>query len=362
MISRERVIRTLNHQPIDRAPRDLWIAAGIEEARPDDVAEVNVRFPSDFLHVTISVDAASNPSKRHKVNNQKEGVFADSWGCVWKTGPPDSPAILVESPLAGAASLDAFHPPDELLQPVRFAKVNAACHGTGRFTVAAAELRPVERLCQLRGAETALRALAEGNVELRDLLSRLRNFFRARSRAVGEDPDRRCRTGRRPDLALPVAEEPRSLACAHIALFREFCTVLHEHDKFAFFLAHGPVRDVLDDLIEAGVDAVHAQWQLEEFVKVASSRRGRIVFWGGPENRRIESPSTAGRRSRRGFPRSQGRRFRLRAESSAKFVEWRRPAAERRHVLRAMAGAAACGGVKSKFMHFLRTMRSHLCR
>ncbi len=294
MISRERVIRTLNHQPIDRAPRDLWIAAGVEEARPDDVAEVNVRFPSDFLHVTISVDAASNPSKRHKVNNQKEGVFADSWGCVWKMGPPDSPAILVESPLAGAASLDAFHPPDELLQPVRFAKVNAACHGTGRFTVAAAELRPVERLCQLRGAETALRALAEGNVELRDLLSRLRDFFRREAGQWAKTEIDGVVLG--DDLTWP-SQSQKSLdlwRALILPFFREFCTVLHEHDKFAFFLANGPVRDVLDDLIEAGVDAVHAQWPLEEFVKVAAARRGRIVFWGGPENRRIESPAQPG--------------------------------------------------------------------
>ena len=79
--------------------------------------------------------------------------------------------------------------------------------------------------------------------------------------------------------------------CPFSASFAQFCT---NTTSSRFFSLNGPVRDVLDDLIEAGVDAVHAQWPLEEFVKVAAARRGRIVFWGGPENRRIESPAQPG--------------------------------------------------------------------
>jgi hypothetical protein len=76
-----------------------------------------------------------------------------------------------------------------------------------------------------------------------------------------------------------------------LPLFRDFCESLRAHDKFAFFLARGPVRGVLDDLIEVGIDAVHAEWSLDDFVRLSSSRRGRIVFWGGLENKRIESPA-----------------------------------------------------------------------
>ena len=54
------------------------------------------------------------------------------------------------------------------------------------------------------------------------------------------------------------------------------------------------MRDVLDDLVEVGIDAVHAQWHLEDYVRLASSRRGRIVFWGGLENKRFESPAQPG--------------------------------------------------------------------
>jgi len=39
MTSRELVIRTLNHEPTGRAPRDLWIADGMETTHADVVTE-----------------------------------------------------------------------------------------------------------------------------------------------------------------------------------------------------------------------------------------------------------------------------------------------------------------------------------
>jgi uroporphyrinogen decarboxylase len=294
MIPRDRVIRTLNHQPIDRAPRDLWLGSGVDAAHPDEVAEINVRFPSDFLHIDPSVETVRGPSKRQKVNDHKEGIVVDAWGCVWKAVSLDSPAVVVNSPLGGAASMADFHPPAELLDAARFAKIDAACEGTGRFTLAAAGLRPLERLCQLRGSETALRELAEGNVELRDLLSRLREFSRREAEQWAKTEIDGVVLG--DDVTWPSQSQTslnlwRSLVRP---FFQDFCSVLHKCDKFAFFLAHGPVYDVLDDLIEIGIDAVHAEWPLEEFDKLASSQRGRIVFWGGLENRRIEPPAQPG--------------------------------------------------------------------
>ena len=82
MISRDRVIRTLNHQSIDRAPRDLWLLPGMEAGRPDDVAEINVRFPSDILHLETKWPAG----KRSKGHRQKAGSHTDAWGCTWQLG------------------------------------------------------------------------------------------------------------------------------------------------------------------------------------------------------------------------------------------------------------------------------------
>ncbi len=46
MTSRDLVIRTLNHEPVDRVPRDLWYSPGVETLRADEVAEIEVRSSS----------------------------------------------------------------------------------------------------------------------------------------------------------------------------------------------------------------------------------------------------------------------------------------------------------------------------
>ena len=76
-------------------------------------------------------------------------------------------------------------------------------------------------------------------------------------------------------------------------LFQEYCAVLHRHDKFVFFLCEGTSGEALDDLVEIGVDAVHAQWPHEEFEKHAARHRGRVTFWGGVERRKSSLPVNA---------------------------------------------------------------------
>jgi hypothetical protein len=286
MISRQRVIRTLNHQPIDRAPRDLWLMPGTESARGDDVAEMEVRFPSDFLHLETSLPSG----KKAKSQGEKPSAFTDLWGCSWKTDSSNGQPLLATSPLASAASLAAYHPPAELLEAARFAKINAACDATARFTLGECELHPLERIGQLRG-ETAFRELAEGNVELRNLLGRLHDFYRREVEQWAKthvDGIVLC-----DDLSW--AEQSRvnlNLWRAIVKpLFRDACAIVHNNDKFVFFRTGSAMGDTLDDLIEIGVDALHSQWPLDEFVKLAGKRRGRIVFWGGVENQRLEPPA-----------------------------------------------------------------------
>ena len=201
---------------------------------------------------------------------------------------------LIGSPLAGGADLAAYEVPAGLLDPARFAKTNPICQGTGLFTLASSEVRPLDRLCQLRGPETVHCELCDGNRGLGELLSKMHGFF-------GKEVEHWAKTQvdgvvLGDDLTWVVA------ARAHLKvwrslfkpLFREYCAVLHEHDKFVFFLCEGTSGEVLDDLVEIGVDAVHAQWPHEEFEKHVARHRGRVTFWGGVERRKIEPPSHCG--------------------------------------------------------------------
>jgi len=48
MNSRERVIKTLRHEEVDRIPRHLWALPGVLMFRKDEYDHVLVKYPGDF--------------------------------------------------------------------------------------------------------------------------------------------------------------------------------------------------------------------------------------------------------------------------------------------------------------------------
>ena len=129
MTSRDRVIRTLNHQPVDRAPHNLCLAHAVESGWTDALAELNVRFPSDIAQIDLRTTAAG---KRHKGGGRSEPHPVDAWGCT-----------AAAPPLADDERIAAYSPPGELLAPARFAAVNRGCAGTTRFTLAWSDVQPL---------------------------------------------------------------------------------------------------------------------------------------------------------------------------------------------------------------------------
>ena len=290
MISRDRVIRTLNQRPIDRVARDLWLLPGMESQRPDAVAEIEARFPSDVLHLDTKWPAAN----RRKGDSQDAAPCTDAWGCTWQVDDCGVLAGPIESPLAGRSDIASYEPPTELLNPARFTKVNPICEGTGRFTLATSEVRPLDRLRQLCGSETALSELCDGNREFDTLIARLHEFFCKEIELWAKTQVDGVVLG--DDLAW-VAASPAHLSVWRAVfkpLFQEYCDVLRRRDKFVFFLCEGTSGQAFDDLVEIGVDAVHAEWPQEEFERHAARYRGRVTFWGGVERRKVEPPSRCG--------------------------------------------------------------------
>ncbi len=70
-------------------------------------------------------------------------------------------------------------------------------------------------------------------------------------------------------------------------LYRQYVEILHARDKFVLFHCDGNVAEILEDLAEIGVDAVHAELSLMDLDALAECLRGRITFWGEIDRRRI---------------------------------------------------------------------------
>jgi uroporphyrinogen decarboxylase len=288
MTSRELVIHTLNHQATPRAPRDLWISPDLEAAQPDAVAEIGIRFPNDIAQPEV----APPHGKRSHGKPHKVGEYADAWGCGWQIAHKGAAPELTFSPLAGTAKLAEYHPPLELLDAARFARVNKSCEGTHRFVLAWSEVRPFDRLRNLRG-EAALIDLARGTKENRALLAMLHEFFCKELEiwANSEVDGVMFRDDWGGDDSLLLA--PEMWREIFKPLYRDYCNILHARDKFVFFRSQGNIGVVFGDLLKIGIDAVHAEFHKMDVEKLARRFRGRATFWGDIDPQLLLAPNVA---------------------------------------------------------------------
>lgn len=268
MTSRDLVISALNRCPVDRTPRDIWLAADVAATRADDVAEMNVRFPSDIIHPEFE-----HPGGKRSHGKPGEAGFVDAWGC--RPGEPDE-----QAPLADAAKIAGYQPPQELLVPEHFAKVNRACVAT-RFVLAMSDVRPFERLQALRGSRAAIADLQRGAKEPLGLLKMVHEFACKEMELWAKtDVDGvafRDVWGSNDSLLIPPA-----LWREHFKpLYEDYCKILHAHDKFAFFVSGGKIVDIMSDLAKIEVDAIHSRWASMDLERLAKRFAGKITFWGG---------------------------------------------------------------------------------
>lgn len=277
MTSRDLVISALNHEPVDRAPRDLWTEPGMEIPRADDLAEMNVRYPSDV----VPPDFKYPPGKRAKGNPYRPGTHTDAWGCTWQVTQPGTVGVVTNPPLATEAKMADYRPPVEVLSGARFGKVNRGCASTTRFVLARTETRPFDRLGLLCGGEAVLDGLAAGSQPIRELLAKLHEFFcREIEMWAATDVDGvvfRDDWGSTDGLLI----ESKLWRELFRPLYRDYCEILHAKDKFAFFCSAGDISSIFGDLVKIGVDAVHTQLFLMNVDRLAERFRGLITFWGG---------------------------------------------------------------------------------
>jgi len=289
MISRDLVINTLNHEPADRVPRDLWLMPDVEATRPDDVAEIEVRFPNDILRPDFSYP----PGKRTKGKPSQPGQYTDAWGCTWEVTQHGSAGDVKDPPPDQATKITEYRPPFEILEGATYSKVNRTCAATSRFVLAWTECRPFERLRWLRGRRATFSDLARGSKRIRDLLAMLHDFYcREMELWACTDVDGVVLMDDwGSDDALLVA--PQIWRDLFRPLYRDYCEILHAHDKFVFFRSGGKISDILSDLVKIGVDAINAQLALMNIERLSKRFRGQVTFWGGidrPQNSPCGTP------------------------------------------------------------------------
>jgi len=276
MNSRERVIKTLKHEEVDRIPRDLWCLPYVSKYRKEEVVEVRKKFPGDISSPSYKYGIG----KRLKGNTYEVGQYIDSWGSVWHVAEPGVTGEVKEHPLADWANLDIYSLPWELLEDADLSQVNNCCENSDKFMMAGTGIRPFERMQFLRGTERLFIDLAYGTKEvykLRDML----HDFNTREIQMWADTDVDAVSfmddwGTQKTLLI----SPELWREFYKPLYKDYCDILHQKGKYVFFHSDGNIKLIYPDLVEIGVDAVNSQLFCMDIEKLGGLYAGKITFWG----------------------------------------------------------------------------------
>jgi hypothetical protein len=288
MTSRERMLRTLEFERPDRAPRDLWILPAARIANGDDaINNFWARWPADVIQCT----AGRPPSRQASGSPYQPGLSTDEWGCVFENIVAGV-AGEVKAPLLDEYDkLSALQPPVEFLD-VNVDTVNAFCRQTDRFVFASGWARPYERMQFLRGTENLLLDIAMDSEGLHALIDVVHGFFRAQyERWAATEVD-----------ALVMMDDwgsqnallisPTSWRRLFKPLYAEYARIAHDAGKKFFMHSDGYIFDIYEDLIEIGVDAINSQLFCMDIEEIGRRCRGRITFWGEIDRQHILSSGT----------------------------------------------------------------------
>jgi uroporphyrinogen decarboxylase len=275
MTSRDLVRRTLQFDHPARVPRQAWVLPWAESHHPEAVALLRAHFPDDIV-------AAPGLYRRPLPvtgSRYEKGVYVDEWGCRFENIHGGVIGIVREPLIRDWPDLDSFTTPACSLDVDRDA-VNSFRDSTEQFVLAGTLVRPFERLCFLRTMEQALADLVLRPPGFADLLRRLHEHYLAEVDAWSRtDVD-----------AIVIMDDwgtqdrmmvsPATWRELFKPIYRDYCEIARRAGKFVFMHSDGCITDIVEDLIEVGVQALNSQVKCMGVPDLGRRFRGRLTFWG----------------------------------------------------------------------------------
>lgn len=275
MTRRDRVVRSLEHESPDRAPRHLWMLPGVALNRAAELQRMKEMYPDDIVPPSFAYGRA----ERARGQQSRKGTYTDEWGCTFEVLQDGVVGEVREPLLADWADLHLVRPPVEVLD-TDWDRVNRIRETTDGFILASTLVRPFERMQFIRGSENLLMDIAlrpDEFFRLRDLvhefhLRELEHWITTDIDGISFMDD----WGSQSSLLI----SPDAWRALFKPLYREYCDLIHSAGKYVFFHSDGFIEEIIEDLIEVGVDALNSQLFCMNIERIAQRFKGRITFWG----------------------------------------------------------------------------------
>jgi hypothetical protein len=274
MTSRELVRRAIEFASPARMPRQAWVLPWAEEHHPQAVRQLRAEFPDDI----VTAPGLYRRPLPLVGNRYAKGLYVDEWGCRFENVHGGVIGLVRQPMIRTWDDLARFRTPDCALDVDREA-VNAFCAADGRFVLAGTLVRPFERLCFLRSMEQALGDMLLRPPAFLALLHRLHEHYLREVEAwAATDVD-----------AIMIMDDwgaqdrmlvaPQAFRDLFKPIYRDFCEVARRAGKYVFMHSDGWITDIVDDLIEVGVNALNSQIKCMGAAELGRFK-GRLTFWG----------------------------------------------------------------------------------
>ncbi len=275
MTPRELVVRSLEFDGPARIPREMGLLPWATSRFEAQVRRIQERFPNDL---TMShyfcrepVPGAGDP---HGV-----GTYIDEWGCTFINKQAGVIGEVKDPLVASWADMEKVKEPVGALT-ADTDKAAAFCRQTDKFVLAPCCPRPFERLQFLRGTENVMMDLALGSDELRALLDRIHQFYLKEVQLWSRTPVDGIVFMDDWGTQRSLLVSPAMWRDWFKPLYREYIEIAHAAGKKIFMHSDGWITEIIDDLIELGLDALNAQVFCMGLEELGARFKGRITFWG----------------------------------------------------------------------------------
>jgi uroporphyrinogen decarboxylase len=311
MTPKERILATLNRQPVDRLPVDLWHTPEVSAAlrKHCNVADDFAMWQALGLDKIVwdFIDYKTDAGERA---GGQSGAGAESGGNRTLWGVPLKNIQAGEARYAefGEAPLTGYETPESLKnypwwpQVDRFDYDGAAAlaeRASARYAVIGPWVSLFEIYGQLRGLEQSMMDLVE-NPELVDaILDRVEHIQSEMMRRFF------ARTAGHLDLVFvsdDIAGQQSLLMCVgmwHNHLqprLKRWCDLIHAHGLKVFYHTDGAARPLLKPILDCGVDVLNPIQHACPGMDMAGLKTEfghRVIFHGGVDNQSVLPRGTA---------------------------------------------------------------------
>jgi len=274
----------LEFQYPDRIPRSLWQLPGVQRFRKKELDEILAAYPVDIVHP----DKPYAPGKKSSGERyRKDQVATDEWGCEWRVAEDGVAGEVKIPPLQRIEDVYTLEAPHEILEGADFTTVDALCQKSDQFVVAWTTVRPFERMQFLLGTEALYIELAHQSPHLSRLRDIVHAFFTKELQLWAQTSVDGIMFMDDWGAQKSLLISPELWRKFFKPLYKDYCTIIHDSNKYVFFHSDGYIEEIYGDLIDVGIDAINSQLFCMPIEQIGTKYKGKITFWGEIDRQRL---------------------------------------------------------------------------